>query len=89
MLICTLPDDVDCPVLWQCVPWCEYLQETGGADHETDTVDAVPVVRCRDCKYSYEDISGRCCSHGPCKDWVVLDDSFCSQGERRKDNENR
>lgn len=33
MLICTLPDDIDCPVLWQCVPWCEYLQETGGADH--------------------------------------------------------
>lgn len=50
------------------------------------TVDAVPVVRCRDCKYSYEDISGRCCSHGPCKDWVVLDDSFCSQGERRTGN---
>lgn len=51
------------------------------------TVDAVPVVRCRDCKYSCEDISGRCCSHGPCKDWVVLDDSFCGQGERRDDND--
>ena len=48
---------------------------------DTPTVDAVPVVRCRDCKYSYEDISGRCCSYGPCKDWVVLDDSFCGQGE--------
>lgn len=56
---------------------------------DAPTVDAVPVVRCRDCKYSYEDISGRCCSHGPCKDWVVLDDSFCGQGERRTDNENR
>lgn len=53
------------------------------------TVDAVPVVRCRECKYSYEDISGRCCSHGPCVDWVVLDDSFCGQGERRTGNENR
>lgn len=51
--------------------------------------DVEPVVRCRDCKYSYEDISGRCCSHGPCTDWVVLDDSFCSQGERRTGNENR
>lgn len=48
--------------------------------------DVVPVVRCRDCKYSYEDISGRCCSHGPCVDWVVLDDSFCGQGERRTGN---
>lgn len=53
---------------------------------DTPTVDAVPVVRCRDCKYSYEDIFGRCCSHGPCKDWVVLDDSFCGQGERRTGN---
>lgn len=26
--------EADCPVLWQCVPWCEYLQETGGADNE-------------------------------------------------------
>lgn len=48
-----------------------------------EDVDAVPVVRCRDCKYSYEDISGRFCSHGPCAGWVVLDDSFCGQGERR------
>ena len=69
------------------MPLPEPPKMDGGADHETDTVDAVPVVRCRDCKYSYEDISGRCCSHGPCKDWVVLDDSFCSQGERRDDND--
>lgn len=57
-----------------------------GIIENAPTVDAVPVVRCKDCKYSYEDISGRCCSHGPCKDWVVLDDSFCGQGERRGDN---
>lgn len=59
----------------------DYCHE-GPCSHET-LVEYVAVVRCRDCKYSYEDISGRCCSHGPCKDWVVLDDSFCSQGERR------
>lgn len=57
----------------------EYAENLPAADVE-------PVVRCRECKYSYEDISGRCCSHGPCKDWVVLDDSFCSQGERRTGN---
>lgn len=56
---------------------------------DAPAADVEPVVRCRDCKYSYEDISGRCCSHGPCTDWVVLDDSFCSQGERRTGNENR
>lgn len=51
--------------------------------------ETVAVVFCRDCKYSYEDISGRCCSHGPCKDWVVLDDSFCGPCSRRTGNENR
>ena len=59
----------------------EYLKAV-----KTIEDSCVPVVRCRDCKYSYEDISGRCCSHGPCKDWVVLDDSSCGQGERRTGN---
>ena len=56
---------------------------------DTPTVDAVPVVRCRDCRNSYEGIDGRICSYGPCVDCVVPDDFFCSQGERRTDNENR
>lgn len=28
------------------------------------TVDAEIVVRCKDCEYSYDEISGLCCSHG-------------------------
>ena len=56
---------------------------------DTPTVDAVPVVRCRDCRNSYEVISGRCCSHGPCAGCFVPDDFFCGHGARRKDNENR
>lgn len=47
------------------------------------TVDAVPVVRCRECKHSYEDISGRYCSRGPCVDCFVPDYFFCSYAERR------
>ena len=46
------------------------------------TVDAVPVVRCRDCRNSYEGIDGRICSYGPCVDCVVPDDFFCSFGAR-------
>lgn len=46
------------------------------------TVDAVPVVRCRDCKHSYKDLSGRCCSRGPFVVCNVPDDFFCSQGAR-------
>lgn len=49
------------------------------------TVDAVPVVRCKDCRNSYEGIDGRICSYGPCVDCVVPDDFFCSFGERRDD----
>lgn len=47
--------------------------------------DILPVVRCKDCKHSYEDVSGRCCSRGPCVDCFVPDSFFCSYGERRGD----
>lgn len=53
------------------------------------TVDAVPVVRCRDCRNSYEGIDGRICSYGPCVDCVVPDDFFCRFGERRGRNADR
>lgn len=53
---------------------------------DTPTVDAVPVVRCRDCLNSYEGIDGRICAYGPCVDCVVPDDFFCSFGERRAEN---
>lgn len=51
-----------------------------------NTVDAVPVVRCKDCEYGYEDLSGLCCSHGPCVDCNVPEDYFCAYGERRTEN---
>lgn len=47
------------------------------------TVDAVPVVRCTECAYSYDSVSGRYCSCGPCVDCFVPDSFFCSYGERR------
>ena len=50
------------------------------------TVDAVPVVRCLDCRNSYEGIDGRICSFGPCVDCVVPDDYFCRFGERSDDD---
>lgn len=45
--------------------------------------DVAPVVRCRDCKHSYEDLGGLYCSYGPCVDCVVPEDFFCQYGERR------
>ena len=52
------------------------------------TVDAVEVVRCKDCKYWHEEIAW--CdqhSHFDKDEWNMFDkDDFCSWGER-KDNE--
>lgn len=53
---------------------------------DTPTVDAVPVVRCRDCKHSYEDLGGLCCSYGPCVDCPVPPDFWCANGIRREDD---
>ena len=63
--------------------------EDADAVEQMPTVDAVPVVRCRNCQNSYEGIDGRICSFGPCVDCVVPDDFFCSQGERGESNADR
>ena len=52
------------------------------------TVDAVPVVRCKDCKYNSEHKAigedGLWCDY-----WAIDPDEndFCSYGERREDGE--
>lgn len=49
------------------------------------TIDAVPVVRCRECKYSHEDeIFGNrwCDSHLGCR--KVKDDGYCYLGELKE-----
>lgn len=56
------------------------------AIHQAPTIDAVPVVRCADCKCWTEWANGT----GSCSrfalDWIGTDaDDFCSMGER-KDN---
>ena len=48
--------------------------------------DVAPVVRCRDCKHSYEDLGGLCCSYGPCVDCPVPPDFWCANGRRREDD---
>ena len=53
----------------------------------TKTVDAVPVVRCKECKYSYADLDGLCCTYGVCLDSIVPEDFYCSYGERREGGE--
>lgn len=53
------------------------------------TADVVEVVRCKDCKFSYEDLSGRTCSYGICVDCVVHDNFFCAYGEGRREDDNK
>ena len=47
--------------------------------------DVAPVVRCKDCKHSYEDLGGLYCSYGPCVDCPVSPDFWCANGSRRED----
>ena len=47
------------------------------------TVDAVEVVRCKDCIHSYDDLCGLCCTCGPYVDCVVQPGFYCADGKRR------
>lgn len=49
--------------------------------------DVAQVVRCKDCKHSWEDIGGLCCSHGVCVDITVPDDFYCAYGIRKEGEE--
>lgn len=60
------------------------LEELLSRIQNAHTVDAVPVVRCRDCKHYNEDslycgMNSR--DRGECFNWYKED--FCSYGERR------
>ena len=55
---------------------------------EAPTVDAVPVVRCKDCKY-YKGFNNACHCHKADKNGTpifVREDDFCSYGERKNDD---
>ena len=53
---------------------------------DTPTVDAVPVVRCKDCENSYYAVDDLICSYGPCVDCPVSPDFWCANGRRREDD---
>ena len=50
-----------------------------------EAVDAVPVVRCKDCIHSYDDLCGLCCTCGPYVDCVVQPEFYCADGKRKED----
>lgn len=62
--------------------WCVWLGDIDNAP----TIDAVPVVRCKDCKHSCMDnlFGDRWCQLlGSIR--VVKEDDYCSRGERKDD----
>lgn len=48
------------------------------------TTDVQDVVRCKDCKYLYQDGNIKVCKHWNCHS--TTDDAYCSCGERRKND---
>lgn len=70
------------------VPYRADVQEVLDAQ---PTVDAVPVVRCKDCKHCNTDWAmGKW--YGSCKEWnthSVMADWYCVNGERKDDDTER
>ena len=77
------------PVLWN--RWKAILSERTAFKYDlidAPIVDAVEVVRCKDCKYNYHNMipSGEA-EHGctKCIELPITADFYCSWGERRED----
>ena len=52
--------------------------------NDKPTVDAVEVVRCKDCIYSYEEFSFIYCTFGPYGDCKVPSQFYCAEGKRKR-----
>lgn len=50
---------------------------------DTPTVDAVPVVRCKDCIYTRKLYGRLVCKYGTCSGCILREDFFCANGERK------
>lgn len=66
----------------------EYAYAAEQLLNEIPAADVAPVVRCKDCKHSWEDLGGLTCSHGVCVDCVVFGDFYCANGERKEGADN-
>ena len=62
---------------------CGWNDALKSVEQFAPTVDAVEVVRCKDCKYwRYSDCQCQNDSHGYCP---ISENDFCSRGEKRED----
>ena len=51
-------------------------------------VDAVPVVRCKDCIYTRKLYGRLVCKYGTCSGCILREDFFCANGERKDGADN-
>ena len=65
----------------------EYCDKERCPIWKAPTVDAEVVVRCKDCEYSYDELSYPCCSHGVCVDCEVPPNFYCAEGKRKEPDE--
>ena len=63
---------------------CEIKQNFADMISNATTVDAVPVVRCKDCIHCYEEFGLLCCTCGPNVDCVVPPEFYCADGKRKR-----
>ena len=51
---------------------------------DAHTVDAVPVVRCKDCIYTRKVYGRLVCKYGTCTGCILREDFFCANGTRKE-----
>lgn len=61
--------------------WCLHGSEIEKLIADAPTVDAVPVVRCKDCRWRHDDSNPMWL---PCMEIMPRDDWFCAYGERKE-----
>lgn len=49
------------------------------------SVDAVEIVRCKDCKHRYHSVECPCQSYDHFYSWMPADDWYCKKGERKEE----
>lgn len=67
--------------------WSDCLTRVRDMVRKAPAADVAPVVRCKYCEYSYDEISYLCCSHGVCVDCEVPPNFYCAEGKRKEPDE--
>lgn len=68
------------------VPYKVYALNWGiNTIRDLPSIDAVEVVRCKDCNHRYHSVECPCQSYDHFYSWMPADDWFCKKGERKEE----